>query len=400
MVNLLKVTSLLLEDAFRRMLLRFRSAEALRAENLFLRRQLALYVERGIPPHRVDVATRVSPAVLARLFDWREALVVVQPATMIRRHRSGWSLLWRMKSRTGRPAIPMELRELIRRIARENVLWGEERIANGLLLKLGVRISPRTVSKYLPKRPPGRPRGDLRWSTFLESHARGILACDFFVAVTATFRMLYVFVVIEHGTRRLAHVNVTTHRSAAWTLQQLREVIADADDHRYLIHDRDSIFARHLDDSIRALGLVVLRSPYSSPKANAICERAIGTIRRECLDWMIPMSEGHLRSILREWVAHCNGERPHSELGPAVLGHPAGSARASRPESRRPWTPDTLVRAKSMLGGLHHETRWGRCRRSRRELYGPLNRMTENAEVPKSDVARPDGISAEHCWTK
>jgi putative transposase len=183
-----------------------------------------------------------------------------------------------------------------------------------------------------------------------------ILACDFFVAVTATFRMLYVFVVIEHGTRRLAHVNVTTHPSAAWTLQQLRAVIGDADDHhRYLIHDRDSIFARRLDDSIRALGLAVLRSPFASPKANAICERVIGTIRRECLDWMIPLSEAHLRSILREWVAHYNGGRPHSALGPGVPGPPAGSARAPRPESRCPWTPGALVRAKSVLGGLHHE---------------------------------------------
>jgi transposase InsO family protein len=255
----------------------------------------------------------------------------------------------------GRPPIPQELRELIRRMARENALWGEERIANELLLKLGVRISPRTVRRYLPKQPPGRPRGDLRWSTFLKSHARGILACDFFVAVTATFRMLYVFVVIEHGTRRLAHVNVTTQPSAAWTLQQLREVIADADDYKYLIHDRHSIFARHLDDSIRALGLEVLRSPLSSPKANAICERVIGTIRRECLDWMIPMSQGHLRSILREWVAHYNGERLHSALGPGVPGPPAGSASAPNRESRRRWTPGALVRASSVLGGLHHE---------------------------------------------
>jgi len=167
--------------------------------------------------------------------------------------------------------------------------------------------------------------------------------------------MLYVFVVIEHGTRRLAHVNVTTHPSAAWTLQQLRAVVGDADDHKYLIHDRDRIFSRHLDDSIRAMGLRVLRSPFSSPKANAICERAIGTIRRECLDWTIPMSEGHLRSILREWIAHYNGERPHSALGSGVPGPPAGSARASRPESRRPWTPGALVRAKSVLDGLHHE---------------------------------------------
>jgi putative transposase len=355
MVSLLKIAGLLVEDAFRWLLLLLRSAEALRAENLFLRRQLALSIERGVRPRRVDAATRVSLVVLTRLFDWRGALVVVQPATMIRWHRAGWRLLWRMKSRAGRPPIPQELRELIRRMGRENVLWGEERIASELLLKLGVRISPRTVRKYLPKRPPGRPRGDLRWSTFLKSHARGILACDFFVAVTATFRMLYVFVVIEHGTRRLAHVKVTTQPSAAWTLQQLREVIADADAHRYLIHDRDSIFARHLDDSIRALGLVVLHAPFSSPKANAICERVIGTIRRECLDWMIPLSEAHLRSLLREWVAHYNGGRPHSALGPGVPGPPGGSARAPKPESRRLWTPGALVRAKSVLGGLHHE---------------------------------------------
>ena len=338
MVSRLRIAGLLVEDAFRWVLLLFRSAEALRAENLFLRRQLALYIERGVQPQRVDAATRVSLALLARLFDWRGALLVVQPATMIRWHRAGWRLLWRMKSRAGRPPIPQELRDLIRRMARENVLWGEERIANELLLKLGVRISPRTVRKYLPKRSPGRPRGDLRWSTFLKSHARGILACDF-----------------EHGTRRLAHVNVTTHPSAAWTLQQLREVIGDADDHRYLIHDRDSIFARHLDDSIRALGLGVLRSPFSSPKANAICERLIGTIRRECVDWMIPMSERHLRSILREWVVHYNGGRPHSALGPGVPGRPAGSACTSKAEPRCRWTPGALVRAKSVLGGLHHE---------------------------------------------
>ena len=187
-----------------------------------------------------------------------------------------------------------------------------------------------------------------------EESCNGILACDFFVAVTTAFRMLYVLVVIEHATP-LAHVYVTAHPNAAWTLQQLRAVIADADDHKYLIHDRDSIFARHLDDSIRALGLAVLRSPFSSPKANAICERVIGTIRRECLDWMIPMSEAHLRSILREWVAHYNGGRPHSALGPGVPGPPAGSARTSKAEPRCRWTPGALVRAKSVLGGLHHE---------------------------------------------
>jgi len=132
MVSLLKIARLLVEDACRWVLLLFRSAEALRSENLFLRRQLALYIERGVRPRRVDPATRTSLALLARLLDWRDALVVVQPATMIRWHRAGWRLLWRMKSRAGRPAIPIELRELIRRMARENVSWGEERIANEL----------------------------------------------------------------------------------------------------------------------------------------------------------------------------------------------------------------------------------------------------------------------------
>jgi hypothetical protein len=281
MVTLVRIAHRLIEDALRWVALLFRSTESVQAENLFLRRQLALYIERGAQPRRVDAATRVSLAVLARLFDWRSALVVVQPATMIRWHRAGWRLFWRLKSRPGRPPIPEELRALIRRMANENRLWGEERIANELLLKLGIRISPRTVRKYLPKRPAGQPRGDQRWSTFLKNQAMAILACDFFLAVTATFRLLYVFIVIEHGTRRLAHVNVTAHPTAAWTLQQLREVVGDAEHHKYLIHDRDAIFAKHLDDSIRVLGLEVLRSPFASPKANAICERVIGTIRRD-----------------------------------------------------------------------------------------------------------------------
>ena len=224
---------------------------------------------------------------------------------------------------TGRPPIPQQIQALIRRMANENPSWGEERIANELLLKLGIRVSPRTVSKYLPRRPTRRPRGDMRWSTFLRLHAQGIIACDFFVAVTATFRLLYVFVVIEHRSRRLIHCNVTAHPSAAWTLQQLREAIGLQDRYEYLLHDRDSIFANHLDESIARLGVKVLKSPPRSPTANAICERVIGTIRRECLDWLIPLSESHLRSILKSWIPHYNTGRPHMALGPGVPDPPA-----------------------------------------------------------------------------
>ena len=167
--------------------------------------------------------------------------------------------------------------------------------------------------------------------------------------------MLYVFVVIEHGTGRLAHVNVTAHPSADWTLRQLREVVGDKGGYQYLIHDRDKIFAKHLDNSINALGVQVLRSPVASPKANSICERVIGTIRRECLDWMIPLTEAHLRSILREWTTHYNQGRPHSSLGPGVPDPPEERLKVLKSTSRHRLTEDVLVRVKSILGGLHHE---------------------------------------------
>jgi len=153
-------------------------------------------------------------------------------------------------------------------MASENPSWGEERIANELLVKLDIQVSPRTVSKYLPRRPRGRPRGDLRWSTFLRLHAQGIIACDFLIVVTATFRLLYVFVVIEHRSRRLIHCNITAHPSATWTPQQLRQAIGFQDQHEYLLHDRDSIF-EHLDESIVKLGVKVLKSPPRTPTANA-----------------------------------------------------------------------------------------------------------------------------------
>jgi putative transposase len=261
MLGLVKIALVLMHDALRWAILRFRSPDAIQAENLFLRRQLALFLEHGVQPRPIDAATRVSLTRLSRLFDWRGALVIVKPETLLRWHREGWRLFWRIKSRPGRPPIPKELRELIRRMAVENPIWGEERIADELLLKLGIRVSPRTVRKYMPTRPRGRPRGDLRWSTFLKAHARTLLACDFFVAVTASFRVLYVLVVIEHASRRLVHVNVCAKPTAEWALQQLRETVGDSDCYRYLRHDRDTLFAKRLDESIAALGLKVLHSP-------------------------------------------------------------------------------------------------------------------------------------------
>jgi hypothetical protein len=188
-----------------------RPLRSLEAEPLFLRRQLASIKSGASSLDAPMPRLEMRLVLLSKLFDWRCALIIVRPETLIRWHRAGWRLLWRWKSRPGRPPISLQLRQLIRRMAMENPLWGEERIANELLLKLGMRVSPRTVRKYMPKRPAGRPRSDQRWSTFLRNHAEAVVACDFFVAVTATFGMLHVFVAIHHSSRRLMHFNVTEH---------------------------------------------------------------------------------------------------------------------------------------------------------------------------------------------
>jgi putative transposase len=218
----------LFTDLLRFLVLSLRSKSSLAAENLFLRKQLAFYQERRIKPRRTSHPTRLTLLWLSRWFDWRSALTVVTPKTFIGWHRKGFEFFWRRKCQSGRPRIPLALQRLIRRMARENPSWGEERIANELLLKLGLRVSPRTIRKYLPKLPAaaaGNPRRDQRWSTFLKNHADAIIACDFCVVATATFRILYVLVVMEHASRRIIHLNVTAHPTAAWTLQQLREAI-------------------------------------------------------------------------------------------------------------------------------------------------------------------------------
>jgi len=231
--ELVKLAWALLFDGMRFMALLARSRTAVAAENLFLRKQLTFYQERKIRPRRFDNVTRFMLVLLTRGFAWKDALVNVTPKTFISWHGAGFRLFWRWKSRPGRPPVPMELRRLIREMALSNLSWGEERIANELLLKLGIRISPRTVRKYMPKRPRGQPRGDQRWSTFVRNHAAAILACDFCVVATATFRLRYVLVVIEHQTRRIVHCNVTSHPKAAWTLQQLREAITSNHGYRF-----------------------------------------------------------------------------------------------------------------------------------------------------------------------
>lgn len=250
----------------------------------------------------------------------------------------------------------MNLRALIAEMAEANPTWGEERIAAELLLKLGIRISPRTVRRYIPdERGPVTSVCSQRWMTFVRNHAHAILACDFFVTVTANFRLLYVFVIMDIGTRRIVNFNVTAHPAASWTLQQFREVISGEQPQRFLIHDRDKIYSRDLDKALEAMGLTILKTPFQAPQANAFCERLIGTVRRECLDFLIPLNERHLRGILREWVAHYNQGRPHASLGPGIPQPDFGVQRVNPTGHRIP--AGHQVVARPVLGGLHHEYR-------------------------------------------
>jgi putative transposase len=271
----------LLLDILRFIRLSLQTNWALAAENLFLRKQLALYLERKVKPRRASDATRLTLVLLSKLFSWQEALTIVKPDTLIRWYRRGFRLLWRWKSKPrGRPRVPVELRTLIVKIANENPTWGEERLAAELLLKVGIRISPRTIRRYMPD-DLGSRRGpsSQRWMTFIRNHAQAILACDFFTTVTASFRVLYVFVIMEVGTRRIVHFNATAHPTADWTLQQFREVITGERPCRFLIHDRDSIYSSELDSALKAMGLNILRTPFRAPQAKAYASQCTSSAR-------------------------------------------------------------------------------------------------------------------------
>ncbi len=330
---------------------------ALAAENLFLRKQLALFQERQVRPHRANDAVRWLMAAVSRLFDWRMAPVAVKPDTLIRWRRKGFRLFWRWKSKpAGRPPLPKDLQLLIRKMAAENPTWGEERIANELKLKLGIRVSPRTVEKYLLAGDPARtPDPKQRWLTFVHNHAKVIVACDFFVVITATFRTLYVFVLMEVETRCILLHSVTAHPTAEWTLQQFREALPGGHPHRFAIHDRDSIFCKELDKHVTDLGVRVLRTPVRAPRANAVCERLGGSLRRECLDFLIPFNERHLKMTVKERATHYNRGRPHSSLAPGIPEPNQESVPAS--DHRHKLPAGYRVVKTAVLGGLHHEYR-------------------------------------------
>jgi len=193
------------------------------------------------------------------------------------------------------------------------------------------------------------------WATFVRNHASVQLAIDFCVVVTARFRVVYVFVVMEIGSRRFVHVNITGRPTAAWTLQQFREILAEPHAYRFVLHDRDSIYSPWLDTAVAAMGVRVLRTPVRALVANAYCERQFSSPRRECLDFLIPFGEEHLRQVLRLWRVHYNRGRPHACLGPGFPEPPPGLSAV--PIIGYDLPRDMRLVVRSILGGLHHEYR-------------------------------------------
>jgi transposase InsO family protein len=269
-------------------------------------------------------------------------LVIVKPETVIAWHRKGFGLFWTWKIRHGQPGQPpvsKEIRQLIRKMSRENPLWGAPRI-HGELLKLGIDIGETSVGKYIirTRKPPSQ-----NWRTFLENHVKTMVSIDFFTVPTIRFQILYVFLVLAHDRRRIVHFNVTAHPTAEWTVQQLREAFPFEQIPRYLLRDRDGIFGGEFRKEVEAMGIKEVLSAPRSPWQRAYVERVIGTIRRECLDHMIVLNEASLYRHVKSFLAYYHESRTHLSL--------AKDAPTRRPVHAA--DRGTII-AIPQVGGLHH----------------------------------------------
>jgi putative transposase len=269
-------------------------------------------------------------------------LLIVKPETVIGWHRKGFRLFWTWRVRhgqPGRPPVSKEIRQVIRKMSRENPLWGAPRI-HGELLKLGIDIGETSVGKYLARRrkPPSQ-----TWKTFLENHIKTMVSVDFFTVPTIRFQVLYVFLVLAHDRRRILHFGVTAHPTAEWTVQQLREAFPWETAPRYLLRDRDRIFGADFVQEVEAMGIKQVLSAPRSPWQRAYVERVIGTIRRECLDHVIVLSEAGLSRHLRRFADYYHRSRTHLGL------------QKDTPEPRPVQAPEVgRIVAIPEVGGLHH----------------------------------------------
>jgi len=284
------------------------------AENALLRQQLII-LHRQIKRPVYRKTDRLLLVLLARMVQtWKQALFLVQPETLLRWHRELFRVFWKHKSQTRskKPRLSSETITLIKQMVANNRLWGAERI-RGELLKLDIRVSKRTIQKYMKKVRPKRARGQT-WKTFLRNHVAEVWACDFLQVTDRFCRPLFAFFIIELKSRKVIHVNVTRSPTDPWVAQQLREATPYGQAPKYLIRDNDRKFGPHFERVATASGIKVLRTPYRTPRANAICERFLGSVRRECLDHFLIFHEKQLHRLLKAYVIYFNQARPHQGI--------------------------------------------------------------------------------------
>ncbi len=340
-----------------------RSKSELLLENALLRQQLVVLQRQVQRPQLTNTDRTIMVLLASKLRTWKRTLLIVKPDTLLRWHRAGFQLFWKAKShatsRSRKPKLAVETIDLIKQLARDNRLWGAERI-RGELLKLDIRVAKRTIQKYMrkarePQPTAGKPSGQ-RWSTFLHNHASHIWACDFLQVYDLFFRPLFIFFIIELHTRRIVHFRVTRTPTDEWTAQQLREATPYGEQPKYLIRDNDSKYGPAFGRVAAVSGIKQLRIAYKTPLMNAFCERFLGSVRRECLDHVLILGERHLHATLKEYIAYFNTARPHQGIKQAIPQaqqlHEAGVVeQLAAPAS------GGRVLSFPVLGGLHHDYR-------------------------------------------
>jgi putative transposase len=320
---------------------RVRSRLTLELELVALRHQLTVLRRQCPGQPRLFSADRLLWVWLYRLWPQvLDAMVLVKPATVLDWHRKGFRLYWRRRSRRlGRPRMNREVRELIRQMSSANPLWGAPRI-HGELLKLSIEVSQATVGRYLPWRPKAP---SPTWRSFLQNHRPDIVAVDMFVVVTASFRLLYAFVVLGHERRKVIHFDVTPNPTQAWLARQITEAFPWDTAPRFLLRDRDASYGPTFRDRVQAMAIEQVVTAPRSPWQNAYVERIIGSIRRECLDHVIVFDERHLRRVLSAYFEYHHRSRTHLSL----------DKDCPEPRPIQPPSAGTVV-AFPQVGGLHH----------------------------------------------